>query len=503
MIIIGLPLNSEASVRPVASLKKQFDSYLLRHPIETSASLSDVGLVVGAGTPLMRMEESAAGPKLSIARDEARLFALLAVSFDRPPPSDILHHLEGASKHWQQGDKALANIRLAFARLPQLESETQAWSLHLAAAMLDDGLSPGQLLRELGYPPSPSGFQKFDPNQPRVPAGSGRNSGQWTSDGGTDSTEVGDSHSASRPVIVPTGAGIVAGSTADVSLSIGTLAEGLFESASDSAFLEGLAALSDTVGADVVLGATMFPVPTSGTSEGSVPGDSQLRYSLNLDEGVLRLLHDGVGGQEIAAAARLGRDGIFFETETGTPIARLVGSSLVFDAQSLASVQGEDESQAGAETNATSELDTPQLCPDPGPDVPHGASPRSVAYQAYISALNNPQRPLPPGLAVSLINPNTGRRVTYDDCREVDGTMIEAKAPGFSHMLGDSYLRGVLEGRWTQQATRQVDAAGWHTLDWYFAEESAALYASRLFKDHEGLQDIQIIYQPPSSGGTQ
>jgi len=31
----------------------------------------------------------------------------------------------------------------------------------------------------------------------------------------------------------------------------------------------------------------------------------------------------------------------------------------------------------------------------------HGASDRSIAYQAQISALNNPQRPLAPGLAVS------------------------------------------------------------------------------------------------------
>jgi len=47
--------------------------------------------------------------------------------------------------------------------------------------------------------------------------------------------------------------------------------------------------------------------------------------------------------------------------------------------------------------------------------------------------LNNPQRPLPAGMAVSLENPLTGKNVAFDDCRESDGTMIEAKGPGFAH----------------------------------------------------------------------
>jgi hypothetical protein len=89
------------------------------------------------------------------------------------------------------------------------------------------------------------------------------------------------------------------------------------------------------------------------------------------------------------------------------------------------------------------EADKPQLCPDPGPDVAHGASDRSIAYQAQISALNNPQRPLAPGLAVSLINPVTGKRVVYDDCRESDGTMIEAKGPGFAKMLRSKYFGSI------------------------------------------------------------
>ncbi len=457
--------------------------------------------MLGAGTQLMRMEVDRHGsPRLALARDEARLFALLAVAFRRPTSPDILHHLEDASNHWQRGDKALANIRMAFARLPRLAGETDAWCLHLAAGMLDDGYSPGRLLRELGYPPSPAGFRKYDPNQPRVPAGSGRASGEWTSGGGEGGSTGGVTITpVSIPVSVnaPQPGTATAGVTASAGTTVfqpGTLAEGLFGAEEARAFLEGLALLGTTVGAGVVLGATFFPSPTGDTSEGPVPDDPGLSYSVNIDEGILRFLHQGASGEEVVAAARLGRDGIFFETETGTPVARIVGGSIVLDAQSLASESEDERSQAGAETNASSDIDTPQLCPDPGPDAPHGASERAIAYQAHISWLKNPQRPLPPGMAVSLIDPQNGRRVVYDDCRESDGTMIEAKGPGYAKLLRYQYFNEeIFPARWSKQAERQVDAGGGRDLDWFFAEEFAADWAREIFEDNEKLWKIWVI----------
>ncbi|MGH6858196.1 MAG: hypothetical protein ACRECP_11325 [Methylocella sp.] len=47
--------------------------------------------------------------------------------------------------------------------------------------------------------------------------------------------------------------------------------------------------------------------------------------------------------------------------------------------------------------------------------------------QELISALNNPQRPQSADLAVGLVNPVTGRRGVFDECRVSNGTMIEAK----------------------------------------------------------------------------
>ena len=110
----------------------------------------------------------------------------------------------------------------------------------------------------------------------------------------------------------------------------------------------------------------------------------------------------------------------------------MVKGSLVFDADSLP--------DAKTEVGARSDRDEPKLCPDHSRDVPHGASERAKAYQEQISRLNNPQRPLPAGMAVSLENPLTGRNVAFDDCRESDGTMIEAKGPGYAKLLRDSYM---------------------------------------------------------------
>jgi hypothetical protein len=76
---------------------------------------------------------------------------------------------------------------LAFTGLPKLESANDAYRLYLAGALLDDGLPPREMLAELGLDRTMRQLDKFDPDQPRVPAGSGRESGQWTKDGASTS----------------------------------------------------------------------------------------------------------------------------------------------------------------------------------------------------------------------------------------------------------------------------------------------------------------------------
>jgi hypothetical protein len=85
------------------------------------------------------------------------------------------------AKHWHGGDKSLASIHLAQIGLPDI-GEDAAYRLALAAELIQAGMAPRELAEELGLEP-PAGLLKYDPNQPRVPAGSGRESGQWTSSG--------------------------------------------------------------------------------------------------------------------------------------------------------------------------------------------------------------------------------------------------------------------------------------------------------------------------------
>jgi hypothetical protein len=77
------------------------------------------------------------------------------------------------------GDKSLAAIHLAQMGLPDI-GEDAAYRLALAAELIDAGVAPRELARELGLNPVQFDVSKYDENQPRVPAGSGRESGQWT-----------------------------------------------------------------------------------------------------------------------------------------------------------------------------------------------------------------------------------------------------------------------------------------------------------------------------------
>ena len=120
---------------------------------------------------------------------------------------------------------------------------------------------------------------------------------------------------------------------------------------------------------------------------------------------------------------------------------------------------------------------------------------REAAEQ--INALNSELRRLKRDDAASLMIPLTGKQVAFDDCRESDGTMIEAKGIGYAEMLQDPYLGGdVIPGRWLKQARSQVDAAGSRDVEWFFAEPEAARKAKELFGAREKLQTIKIFVIP-------
>jgi hypothetical protein len=138
-------------------------------------------LMLGAGTILakmMRVERGA--PRLSLS-DEARAMALLATAYERLISPYVLEKIGRAAELWNEGEKALAHIHLAYAGLPPCTDE-QALRLFVADELLDSGVAPAELMKAQGFDLSPLALLKF-PGQPRVPAGSGRESGEWS--GGT------------------------------------------------------------------------------------------------------------------------------------------------------------------------------------------------------------------------------------------------------------------------------------------------------------------------------
>jgi hypothetical protein len=151
-----------------------------RTPLHRSLTITREGLTLGRGTVLARMTQGASC-ELAIGGEEERILALLAAAFGKSVPAQVIKNLRCASEQWSRGDKCIAHIHLAFADLPQVD-EDAAMRLALADEALAKGVSPRALLKALDLDGTPLDALKFNPDQPRVPAGNGQESGRWTSD---------------------------------------------------------------------------------------------------------------------------------------------------------------------------------------------------------------------------------------------------------------------------------------------------------------------------------
>jgi hypothetical protein len=157
---------------------------------------TDDGLVLGAGTVLWPSNSS--GSDVQLGGPEQRLVALLAAAHLRPATLSGLAHLQKAVESWRGGDESLAAMHLALSGLDRLgRPVADAKRLFFADRLLSAGLDAETLLRALDMPSLPA-LTKFDPDQPRVPSGSGRISGQWT-DGATPSSNPTAAPSDVRP----------------------------------------------------------------------------------------------------------------------------------------------------------------------------------------------------------------------------------------------------------------------------------------------------------------
>ncbi len=340
----------------------------------------------------------------------------------------------------------------------------------------------------------PAGLRKFDPDQPRDERG------RWTSGGGGSSLSyAGDADAAAR-----TSAAIAVG----VAATEGTILGPLSAAAEEALASVAASVAAGVAGAAAAMGLIFIPSPNdSVVSSGAVPGEAGLNYSINHDEGSLRITRMGAAGEEVVATAHLGADGRFLD-ETGAPIARAAGGSVVVDPDAIrAAAKAKDGvadgARAGAEAQTEESREEPKLCPAQGPESIKGRKLFDVQYQQFVRDLVNPQRrpQLPPELTFGLHDPVTGELVKFDDCRESDGAMIEAKGH-YEEMMRPDWAQGseILADKWTKQARRQVEASGERPVEWYFHEEAAAKFAREVFKDSVLSRQIRIIVAPHPAG---
>jgi hypothetical protein len=489
-------------VGAIARFEQAFLALCEQRPLCRSLTFTEAGLVLGAGTSVAPMRRDGEGAKNLDLSGEDRILALLTVAFSAPVKAAVLVKLQHASALWARGDKSLAQIYLEHLRLPKLETEEQAFRLFLADHLIASGPSPRGLCKDLGFD-LPKGLRKFDSDQPRD------DHGRWTSGGaGGDAGSAGGSPAAGSSRSNTDAPSSTVPSRAEQAAA-GAAAEGTILGSLSAESLAGLATVAaGFAGAAAAFGLVFIPSPNGGvTSQGAVPGEPGLNYSLNHEEGSLRITRTGPAGDETVTAAHLGQDGVFRD-ETGAPIARAAGSSVVIDPDAVRATASEREKQqdeAGARVSAEAQTETkreePKLCPDPGPENINGRKKFDVQYEQYVRSIVNPQRqpPLPAGLAFSLTNPATGEPVRYDDCRESDGPMIEAKGH-YEVARQNRIISDSIDDKWVEQATRQVDASGGRDIEWYFHEQAAADAASKLFEDDDKLKRIKIFVRPYPGG---
>ncbi len=160
-------------------LKKAWDE-VTAQPISAEMTFAGDCLVLGAETRLA---------KVGAPVDEARLGALLAAAHGQPTPASSLRHVRRAVETWRDNEKPLALTHLALSGLAKLvHSKEDARRLFLAEVLIEAGVNPAIIVEALELKRESVALDKYNPDQPRVPAGD-TDGGQWTRDGETGTSQ--------------------------------------------------------------------------------------------------------------------------------------------------------------------------------------------------------------------------------------------------------------------------------------------------------------------------
>jgi len=442
-------------------------SRAFEHDATISSVLTIVpeGLVLGAGTVLL-----AADPPRqlrSIKGCEARLLALLSAAYGRALDPAVLGNIERAAKAWNAGDDCLAYIHLAHARLGELPyPHDAARRLVIVDAFLKAGGSPRTVFKGLKLDASyiEALEKEYNPEEPRVPPGSGKPSGEWTR--GAEAAKP-SPPSFAPPRVGPPGAG--------------SWLSRLSPSAARSLGRFALTLITRAGGAVGAFWLLFIPSPNDIHVEGEVEGVPGLRYSWNRDEALLHFTYEGPDGQQRTLTARLDQN--VFRDGQGHIVGRLLpGGSIAIDPTQISSNLPNKEE--------------PRLCPPQVPDK--RTNDLGLAYETYIKGIINPGNPTPPRFAYELPNPNDpSDMVSFDDCEHRTGAFLAEIKDRHADLLDFGAGLDSVVMKFLRQAKRQVDAAGSYEVRWYFSEKETADFAEKLFEETDkGRERIKIIWKP-------
>ena len=466
----------------IAHIQKRWHDEVRFRGLQAGMSLEHEGVVVlGARTILAKRLSDG-----SLESEDARILTLLSVAYGNPIDPSVIGAIRRASKHARAGDECMASMHIALVPLPRLSDPSEAARrLFIADGLMEDGVSPRDIWTALDFDPAPLDAleKEYNPNQPRVPAGSGRPSGQWTREGA--GSEVADA---------------VGTAAAYAEAATNTVAPGAIRT-TIATILDWAGLIARYGSGPATFLATLLYSPPAGGGhhEGEIPGRPDLRYSWNGDETELDIVQLSNG--QVVLRATLGADGKF--RNRGRAIAQETRDGVLVDAATLPSGQPRSENKD----------DDPELCPEPPvPDKkglvgPSGDPGR--AYEQYMREKINPLWTTQPGFTYVLSNPeDNGTIVYYDDCQHepgainedgtinLPGSMLEYKSPGYAKMLATKGLAGPfkesLEKDWPNQGLSQIEASHGRPVIWYFATQSMLDLAREIFSEDRRLERIQL-----------
>jgi hypothetical protein len=415
-------------------------------PDNLGLACTDGGLLLGR-TPLIERREGR-----FVVRERAEIEKLLKRAFPVSAAIErLMPGLETVASALNANDPCLARIAAVHLKIPDIpnlsardEMETEDAVIKSAIELLD---SPSRSIAEILRLSRTT--KAYHPAEPRVPAGSGAISGEWTR-----------------------GLSIVEDLSESAAAFLGRFALGVLGPEAGSAA--------------IALGLLLIPSPNNNRVEGEVSGVPGLTYTWNRDESELHFTYDNGGAALRTFTAHLEDDR--FVDGHGLVVGRTLSDGIVVIDPTAVSSDLVDE-------------DEPKLCPAPGPDKP-GGSERGRDYEDYVKRVVNPDNPTPRGWGYQLPNPQQGGTlVYYDDCQHATGMMVDAKGD-YGGVLAFPQGEDSIAEDWVDQSGAQIAASGGRRVRWYFAELASANFARELFKNAgEGRERIEIVVLPwPGSG---